>query len=137
MYEFLTSTAALLVKTIFDHPGYSFLVKSLVLLIIFYKCEMITKFLSGKNISSILGVFLKSLAIKDKSTCQVISNNFVVHYTKSIEEIIGKLITSASKYNPPITEWIFAVPLLHFVKENCKPYVQLEGISWDYNDPSK
>ena len=137
MYEFLTSTAALLVKTIFDHPGSSFLVKSLVLLIIFYKCEMIAKFLSSKNISSILGVFLKSLAIKDKSTCQVISSNFVVHYTKSIGEIIGKLITSASKYNPPIAEWIFAVPLLHFVKENCKPYAQLEGIGWDYNDTSK
>ena len=137
MYEFLTSTAASLANTIIDHPGSSFLVKSLVLLMIFYKCEMISKFVSGKNISSILGVLLKSLAVKDESTCQVISCDFVVHYTKSIVEILGKLISGAIKCIPPITEWIFAVPLLHFVQGNCKPYAQLEGISWDYNDPSK
>ena len=131
MYEFLTSTAALLVKAIIAQPESSFLVKVLVLLMIFYECEMIARFSSSKTHSSTISNLLKNLAIKDECTCEVVAADFVIHYAKPIEEILEKLIGSAVKCNPSITEWIFAVPLLHFVGKNCKPYERIEGLSWD------
>ena len=137
MYEFLTSMAASLVKTILAHSSDCFLAKILVLLMIFYQCEMLTRFSSSKAHWSILCSFLRNLAIQDEPSCQILSADFVIHYAKSIGDILNKLIGNAIKFSPPITEWIFAVPLLHFVMKNCKPYEQLEGISWDYNDSKK
>lgn len=133
MYKFLTSMVSSLVETIFAHPSSCFLVKILVLLMIFYKCEMLTSFSSSKTQWSTLCSLLRNLAIEDESSCQILSADFVIHYAKSIGEILEILIGNAVKLNPPITEWIFAVPLLHFVTKYCKPYEQLEGISWDYD----
>ena len=137
MYEFLTSMAASLVKTMLTHTSSCFLAKILVLLMIFYKCEMLTRFSSSKTHCYTISNLLQNLAIKDELSCQIVSADFVIHYAKSIGEILDTLIGNAIKFNPSITEWIFAVPLLHFVMKNCKPYEQLEGISWDYNDFKK
>ena len=137
MYEFLTSMAASLVETIYAHPHSCFVAKILLLLMIFYKCEMITRFSSSQKNWYTTSSLLRNLAIMDESSCQIFDADFVIRYTKSIGEILEIMIGNAVKLNPPITEWIFAVPLLHFVTKNCKPYEQLEGISWDYNDPQK
>ena len=137
MYEFLMSMAGSLVETIYAHPSSCFLAKILVLLMIFYKCEMLTRFSSSKAYFHTQCSLLRNLAIQDESSCQVLSADFVIHYAKSIGELVEMLIGNAIKSNPPITEWIFAVPLLHFVMKNCKPYEQLERISWDYNDFKK
>ena len=137
MYEFLTSMAASLVETIYAHPNSCFLAKILVLLMIFYKCEMLTRFTSSRTYWYTTSSLLRNLAIQDESSCQILSADFVIHYAKSIGIILDTLIGSAVRSNPPITEWIFAVPLLHFVMKNCRPNEQLEGISWDYNDSQK
>ena len=137
MFEFLTSTAALLVKAITTYPESCFLIKTLVLLIIFYKCEMITKFSLSRPHSVTIGALLRNLAIKDESTCRVLTNDFVIHYAKSIGELLDKLIGGAIKCTPPVAEWIFAVPLLHFMMKVCKPYEQLQGISLDDNSSTK
>ena len=137
MYEFLTSVAMLLVKTIITHPDSCFLAKILVLLMSFYKCLMLDRFSSSEACCDTISSLLQNLAIKDESSCQIVSADFVILYAQSIGEILDTLIGNAIKFSPPITEWIFAVPLLHFVMKNCKPYEQLEGISWDYNDSTK
>ena len=136
MYEFLISMASLLVKT-HCHPSSCFLAKILVLLMSFYKCGMLARFSSNRTHWYTISSLLRNLAIKDQSSCQIVSADFVIHYAKSIGEILEALIGSAIRFSPPITEWIFAVPLLHFVMKNCKPYEQLESISWDYNDSKK
>ena len=137
MYEFLTSMTASLVKTMATHSSSCFLAKILVLLMSFYKCGMLVRFSSSRTHRYTISSLLQNLAIKDEVSCQIVSADFVIHYAKSIEEILEALIGSAIKFNPPITEWIFAVPLLHFVMKNCKPYAHLEGISWDCNDSKK
>ena len=137
MYEFLTSSASSLVKTMASHPRFSGLVKVLVLLMLFYKCEMLDKFSSSKLNHYNLRNLLQNLAVRDESTYQLISTKFLDHYHKSVKEMLDKLIGNAVKFKPPIAEWIFAVPLLHFVLKKCKPFEQLEGTSMDYDDLTK
>ena len=136
MYKFLTSVAESLVKKIIAANSDScFFIKNLVLLLIIYKCEMLADFSSDKTNHSTMQSLLKNLAIKDKSSCQILSADFVIHYTNLIVKILDTLIGNAIKFSPPITEWIFAVPLLHFVMKECEPYRQLKGVSLD--DPNK
>ena len=120
-----------------NHPRFCGLVKVLVLLIIFFKCELLNKFSSNKLNRYNISHLLQNLAVKDQSSYQLIVANFLNHYLKSIEEILDKLIGNAVKFNPPIIEWIFAVPLLHFVLNKCTPFEQLEGTSWEYDDLKK
>ena len=137
MYEFLTSSASSLVKTMATHPRFCGLVKVLVLLMIFYKCEMLNKFSSTKSNCYNISNLLKNLAVRDESSYQLINTNLLDHYHKSIMDILEKLIYNAAKSNPPIIEWIFAVPLLHFMLKKCKPFEQLDGTSVDYDHLTK
>ena len=131
MYDFLTSGAVLLVDTIIANPSICFLVKILVLLMIFYKCDMLHRFSSNATNRAVLSSLFRNLAIKDDLSCQVVSSNFVISYQKSISEVLDMLIGNAVNLTPPITEWIFSVPLLHFVMKNCAPNEQAEEITWD------
>ena len=132
MYELLTSVATSLVKTMIAYPTSSYLVKVLVLLMIFYKCEMLDGFSTNKSNRATISYLLRYLAIKDD---QVVKANFFIHYHVSFEKILNMLIPNAAlKFNPPIIEWIFAVPLLHLTVKKCKPFDQLEGLSWELNE---
>ena len=117
------------------YPKSCFLVNDLVLLMIFYKCEMLSKFSSDTANHYTIRSLLQNLAIKNESSCQIVSSAFLTHYEESFGVILDILIDNAVKFNPPITEWIFAVPLLHFVTKRCVPHQQLKGIS--LNDSEK
>jgi len=122
-------------KTMISYPKSSYLVKILVLLIIFCQHKMLAAFSSNKANRSTICSLLLNLAIKDKLSCQVISSDFFIHYHKHIEEALDILIADAVKrFTPPITEWMFAVPLLHFMMKNCLPFEQLQSMRWDYDD---
>ena len=135
MYEFLTSTIANLMTTIKTNPGFTFVMKILVLLIIFFKCEMLNRFSQANH--SAISYLLKNLAVKDESSLQIISTGFFVHYQKSIQRVLEALISNSVKFKQPVIEWMFAIPLLHFVVKKCKPYEQLEGMTWDHDDLTK
>ena len=134
MYKFLISTAESLNETINVNPMSCFLPKVLVLLVIFYKCDMLAGFSSNKSNRSIISYLLRNLAIKDQSSYQIIDAKFFIHYQKSFKEILATIIERAAKFNPPIAEWIFAVPLFHFMMRKCIPYEQLGGLSEDFDD---
>lgn len=135
MYEFLTSVAVFLVETINTYPQSCFVVKILVLLIILYKCQMLANFSSNTNNRFTIRSLLRNLAIKDDTSYQIINTDIFMHYQKSIGEVLDKLISSAVfTFSPPIEEWIFTVPLLHFTMKKCKPLEPLTGLSWDYDD---
>ena len=96
---------------------------------------MLADFSSTLNNRATLSSLLYNLAIKDDASYQIINTDIFMHYQKSIGEILDKLISNAVfKFNPSIKEWIFAVPLLHFLMKKCVPFEQLEGISWDDDD---
>lgn len=132
MYEFLTSTSVSLMSTINASSNLTFLQKVLVLLVIFYKCKMLDHF-SQTNHPAIK-CFLKNLGVNDGSC---LSTEFFVHYQKSIAEVLRILISNSVKLKPPTAEWIFAVPLLHFMMNKCKPYEQLKGMTWDHDNSAR
>ena len=139
MYQILTFFATSLHKTMTDNPRAYFLVKILALLLIFYKCRLLDSFCS-RNLKvhrlTICGI-LQNLAVKDVSTFKIVESEFFINYQKSIGEVLDKLITNAVKCSPPIAEWIFAVPMLHFMTKKCKPFEQLVGLSWNYADSTR
>lgn len=137
MYEFLTSSATSLVTAMATYPRFCGLVKVLVLLVIFYKCELLNKFSCVKQNRFNIVKLLQNLAVKDQPSYQLISTNFLSHYHKSVEDVLKILIGNAVKFSPPIIEWIFAVPLLHFVQKKCRPFEQLEGTSIDFDDSAR
>ena len=132
MYEFLTSAAESLLNSLNSYPGFTVLLKVLVLSIIFYKCRMLARFSQENRLA--VSYLLKNLAIKDDSSLKIISTEFFVHYQKPIKQLLELLIGNSVKLKPPVSEWIFAVPLLHFAMDKCKPYGQLEGMTWDHDN---
>lgn len=130
MEKFLASTASSLAETTTTYPGSSYLVKVLVLLIISYECNMLSAFCVNKANHTTIGTLLQNLAIKDK---QFISSNLLIHYQKPIGEILNILIGKVTYFSPSMTEWIFAVPLLHFVTRKCVPFQQLQKMKWGHN----
>ena len=130
MYELLTSVVESLINTITTHPGSTFLLKIIVLLVIFNECKILAKFSSHEANRLTISLLLKNLVDKE-SSFRIISTDFFVHYQNSILELLDTLITSAVELKPPIAEWIYAVPLLHFVMKKCKPFEQLQGTTWD------
>ena len=130
MYELLTSVVESLNNTITTHSGSTFLLKIIVLLVIFNECKILAKFSSHEANRLTISILLKNLVDKE-SSFRIISTDFFVHYQNSILEVLDTLITSAVEFKPPIAEWIYAVPLLHFVMKKCKPFEQLQGTTWD------
>lgn len=95
---------------------------------------MLASFSSNKSNRSVISHLFLYLAIKDESSCQIIGADFFIHYQNSFKDTLDMLIGNAVKFKPPITEWIFAVPLLHFMMKKCKPYEPLRGLSWEFDD---
>ena len=132
MYEFLSSAAATLLTKIKDYPGFTILMKILVLLMIFFKCRMLSDFSQTNH--PVISCLLKNLAVKDESSLKIISTDFFIHYQKMIKDVLELLISNCVKLKPPVAEWIFAVPMLHFVMQKCKPFEQLEEMTWNHDN---
>ena len=112
-----------------------YLLKVLVLLMIIFKCNQLFSFTLDVKNRVLIQHLLRKLAIKDDKSCQVVNTKLFATYETALEKTLNTFITNAvSKFVPPITEWIFAVPLLHFMKRKCAPFEQLDMTSWDSMD---
>lgn len=135
MYTIIQRVATSLTNDIFACPDIYSLLKALVLLIIIFKCNQLFSFTSDGNNRDLIKLLLRKLAIKNFASYQRVNAKLLITYQTALEEILTSLITNAvSKFVPPITDWIFAVPLLHFMKEKCVPFDHLEMPSWDSMD---
>ena len=52
-------------------------------------------------------------------------------YATALPDSILTIVTEAIKFASPLPEWIFAIPLIHLLKEHCKPFDVLHCIEWD------
>lgn len=135
MYDILIYVAESLIKNIDVITDCQFLMKTFVLLMITFKCKKIISFSSNEKNRHIVSTFLRKLAIKDDSSYKVLSTILSTNCEKSFNEILEFLISNAiNKFNPPITEWIFAVPLIHFMMKKCNPFDPFQRLSWDLVD---
>jgi len=119
-----------LVKTINEHTDTNFSNESLVLLLIYHKCKMLPKLLESSN-RPFMTVLLKSLVL-DKSSYD--SNKILFsEFGSAIEKLFQAVIQSAI----PLSEYVYAVPIVHLVTEQCNPFETLQSTSWDFNEATK
>ena len=133
MYQLLLTTAKSLHSSITEDPNQPCLIRVLTLLMMYFKCMLLGKFSAdGSNRNFIVTLF-RSLTI-DHSSYQEACNKLFIYYQKSVLDILHIMIGNAiTKFKQPITEWIFAVPLIHLLSEQCKPFEALHSISWDFS----
>ena len=55
-----------------------------------------------------------------------------IHYTNALPNSILTIIKGAINFPSALAEWIFAIPLVHFLEEQCKPFDKLHSIEWEY-----
>ena len=92
---------------------------------------MLPTFSSYECNRHIISILLQNLAIKDSESYQVVRTLFFKTYEKFVEDILNILISNAvTKFVPPMSEWIFAVPLIHFMKK-CVPFDHVQGLTWE------
>ena len=127
MYLSLRNVSESFVDRIKKQPGSSHFIEVLIVLLTYYKCSILEKFCSDYKNKSLLRFLLRKLAV-DESYSEMSNQTFLCHYEKSIGEILKMLV-----YKSHVSEWIFAVPLLHLVTKQCEPYARLKGIDWNHD----
>ena len=129
-YARMRNVTSSLVKKINEHTDTNFSNESLVLLLIYHKCKMLSKFLESSN-RPFMTVLLKSLVL-DKSSYD--SNKILFsEFGSAIEELFQVVIQSAI----PLSEYVYAVPIVHLVTEQCNPFETLQSTSWDFKEATK
>jgi len=130
MYQYLrTITSSLMNKTT-NWPDHSVLIKVLTLLMIYHKCELLSDFCSDQSNSAMIQKLLRNLVV-DKLSYEAVYDKMLTTYPKPIEKILHLLLKTANNYYPPMIEWTFAVPLLHFLTKQCNPHEELQTINWN------
>ena len=130
MKAWLASVVQTLVDQIKQSPEKSFLQNSLCVLVIYFKLKMLTDFCANSNNVVHMSDILRNMGVdqlKYEATVKVLWNK----YRDVLVESVSFLITCAIKHKPPITEWIFAIPVLFFLKRKCTPPEPLKIIGWD------
>jgi len=103
-------------------------IEALIFLLIYYKCFILEMFCSDYYRKYLLKILLQNLAV-DKSYSEMSNQSFLCHYEESIGEILKMLISKSH-----VSEWIFAVPLLHLITKQCEPNTTLKSIDWNLGD---
>jgi len=127
---------ASVVQTLFDlikqSPEKSFLQNTLCILVIHFKLKMLTDFCASSSNAVYLSDMLRNMGV-DKLKYEATVKLLWDKYADVLVDSVSFPINGAIKHKPPITEWIFAIPLLYFLKRKCTPPEPLKTIEWDDN----
>ena len=132
MYQCLRIVTQSLVTMITAWPDYSVFIRILILLMIYHKCKMLYDFCKDVANRALLSSMLQNLAV-DKSSYEEAREKIFSTHHKSIEAILQILFSTASQRRIPIKEWIFAVPLIHFLTNQCHPFEELQSINREFD----
>jgi len=133
MYQYLGFVTRSLVTMITAWPDYSVFIRILILLMIYYKCKLLSDFCNDGANQSLLSSLLQNLVV-DKSSYEEGVEKIFKFYRQPIEEILKILFKAAVQNRTPLKEWIFAVPLMHLLTKQCCPFEDLQSVdSWDFD----
>ena len=136
MYQCLRIVTQSLVTMITAWPDYSVFIRILILLMIYYKCKMLSDFCNDGANQALLSSMLQNLVVDKPSYEEAHEKIFSTHH-QSIEAILKILFRTAAQYWAPLKEWIFAVPLIHLLTKQCHPFEELQSDSWDLDQKTK
>ena len=130
MKTWLVSVIQILVDLIKQSPEKFLLQNILCVLVIHFKLKMLTDFCVNPNNAVYMSDILRSMGI-DKSKYEATVKLLWDKYSNVLVDSVSFLINSAINHKPPITEWIFAIPVLYFLRRKCSPPEPLKAIEWD------
>jgi len=130
MKLWLTTQVDTLVENIKTSPKQSFLQNILAILMIYQKMMMLGDFCYNSENAIYMSFMLRNMGV-DTSTFQHTVNLMWDKYKEWLFNSISFLINCAIKCRPLLTEWIFAIPILYFLKRKCIPPKPLIEIHWD------
>ena len=133
MYQLLLTATKSLHISITEDSKQPCLIKVLTLLIIYFKCILLDKFSSDGSNRDFIATLFRNLAI-DHLSYQEAYDKLLFQYKKSVLQILDIMIVNATtKFEQPVMEWVFALPLIHLLTEQYKPSEVLQSLSWDFN----
>ena len=133
MYQLLLTVTKSLLISIREDPKQPCLIKVLTLLMIYFKCILLEKFSADSSNCDFIATLFRNLAI-DHSSYQEAYDKLLFQYKKSVLQILDiMIVNAATKLEQPVMEWVFAVPLIHLLTEQYKPFEVLHSLSWDFN----
>ena len=103
----------------------------LCILIIYYKLGFLVEFCNNKENAYPMRCLLNKMIIDDslfENSVKPLWNC----YANILPNSILTIIKGAISFSSPLTEWIFAIPLVHLLKEHCKPFDVLHSIEWEH-----
>ena len=133
MYQLLLTATKSLHSSITEDPKQPCLIRVLTLLIMYFKRMLLDKFSADSRNRDFIVTLFRSLTI-DHSSYQKACDKILNHYQKYVLQILDIMIGNAiTKFEQPIAEWIFAVPLIHFLSNQSEPCGVLHSIPWDFS----
>ena len=103
----------------------------LCVLIIYSKLNFLVEFCSHKENAYSMRCLLYNMII-DESSFENNVKPLWNYYTDLLPNSIITIVKEAINFSPPLAEWIFAIPLVHLLKEQCKPFSVLGSIEWEH-----
>ena len=111
----------------------SYLENILCLLVIYFKTDMLRDFCRKSEHANLISILLRNLAIDSSSVLETKVNSFHINYGQLFLQSLLNFINDIINFHPSLTEWIFAIPIIHLLmgKHN-----RLNSVEWN-EDPSK
>ena len=127
METWLIVAAKSLTVNIKTHLTKCYIKNILCMLIIFFKINMLPEFYKFES----TGVLLRSLAVRSSSVFEtevkIFSDAYGSLFLKSIQSYINGIIN----FHSSSTEWIFAIPIVHYLMGQ---HTRLNNVEWN-EDP--
>lgn len=122
-----------LANNIKNQPKKSYLDNILCLLVIYFKTDMLHDFCRKSEHANLISILLRNLSVDSSSVLKTKVNNFHTNYGQLFLQSLLNFINNIINSHPSLTEWIFAIPIIHLLMGN---HNRLNSIEWN-EDPSK
>lgn len=132
METWLILTTYSLTDNIKKQPNKSFVNNICCLLIIYFKLNMLRDFCSKAKHAELLSSLLQNLAVDSSSALETCINIFGNAYEQLFLQSLLNFINKTINCHPSLTEWIFAIPFVHFLMGQNS---NLTNVEWN-EDPA-
>ena len=103
----------------------------LCVLIIYTKLGFLVEFCYNKENAYPMRCLLYNM-ISDELSFENNVKPLLNYYASLLPNSIITIVKGAISFPSPLTEWIFAIPLVHLLIEQCKPFEVLNSIEWEH-----
>ena len=130
METWLILTTYSLTSNIKSQSSKSYLQNILCLLVIYFKIKKLYDFFQKAENATIIGILLRNLAVDSSSVLETKVKNFQINCGQLFLQSFLNFINVVINSHPSLTEWIFAVPIIHLLMGQHKIF---NTVGWNEN----